>query len=245
MARAAVFIYGLLCYAVFFLTFLYAIGFTGNFVVPRSVDAGGPLAPWSRAVLVNAVLLSLFALQHSVMARPGFKRRWTRLVPPPAERSTYVLLSSLLLALLFWQWRPMGAVAWDAEHTAGRLALQALFWGGWFTVLASTFMIDHFELFGLRPVWRHFRAEAPESPSFRTPALYRLVRHPIMLGFLVAFWAAPRMTAGHLLFAAATSGYIFVGVALEERDLIRAFGEQYARYRERVSMILPLPKRKK
>ncbi|MCV7285093.1 isoprenylcysteine carboxylmethyltransferase family protein [Mycolicibacterium wolinskyi] len=234
--------YGVASYLVFLVAFLYAIGFVGGFLVPRTVDSG-ITAGIVEAVIVNLVLLSVFALQHSVMARPGFKRWWTRFVPQPIERSTYVLLASLALFLLYWQWRTMPAVVWDVESTAGRVLLWALFWLGWATVLSSTFMINHFDLFGLRQVFLAWRGEPYREPGFRTVLLYRLIRHPIMLGFIVAFWAAPTMTAGHLLFAAVSTAYILVAIQLEERDLVGAMGRQYRDYRERVPMLVPWPHR--
>lgn len=230
--------YGIASYLVFVVAFLYAIGFVGNFVVPRTVDSG-IAAPVAEAVIVNLLLLSVFALQHSVMARPAFKRRWTRIIPPAIERSTYVLLSSLALFLLYWQWRTMPAVVWDVESTAGRVILWALFWAGWATVFASTFMISHFDLFGLRQVWLNWRDRPYEEPGFRTVMLYRVIRHPIMAGFIVAFWAIPTMTAGHLLFAVVTTAYILVAIQLEERDLVAGLGDQYRDYRHRVAMLAP------
>lgn len=236
--------YGAAAYAVFVAAFLYAIGFVGNIVVPRSVDHG-LTAPVRRALLVDTLLLGAFAVQHSVMARPGFKVWWTRFVPPAIERSTYVVLSSAVLALLYWQWRTMPAVVWDIRPQAGRLVLWALFWLGWAIVFASTFMINHFDLFGLRQVYLAWRAEPYTELGFQARSLYRLVRHPIMLGFVIAFWAAPTMTAGHLLFAVATTGYILTAVRLEERDLVAALGDQYHAYRRSVSMLLPWPPRRK
>ena len=243
MSRITAFAYGLAAYAVFFATFLYSITFVGAFAVPRTVDAGGPQAGTVEALLVNGALLLLFAVQHSVMARQEFKRRWTRVVPQSVERSTYVLLSSLVLALLFWQWRPMPAVVWDVEAAWARGAIWTIFALGWLLVLASTFMISHFDLFGLRQVWLRLR-ELPYRPiEFQLSFLYRFVRHPLLLGFLIAFWAAPTMTVGHLLFAVATTGYILVGVKLEERDLAQAHGEAYEAYRRTTPMLVPLPGR--
>jgi protein-S-isoprenylcysteine O-methyltransferase Ste14 len=238
MKRYLVFGYGALCYAVFLAAFLYAIGFVGNVLVPRSVDSA-IAAPIGEAVAVNLVLLGLFAVQHSVMARPAFKRWWTRFVPASIERSTYVLLSSLVLGLLFWQWRTMPQVVWTVTAPPGRLVLHVLFWLGWATVLTSTFMINHFDLFGLRQVYLAWRGEPYRDLAFRTTLFYRVVRHPIMVGFIVAFWATPTMTAGHLLFAVATTGYILVGVHFEEHDLVTALGDSYQRYRTEVPMMVP------
>ena len=230
--------YGAVCYVVFLAAFLYAIGFVGNLIVPRSID-NGVAASIGEAVVVNVLLLGVFAVQHSVMARPAFKRWWTRLVPKMIERSTYVLISSLVLFLMFWQWRTMPAIIWDVAWTPGRIVLWALFAAGWVTVLLSTFMISHFDLFGLRQVYLAWRGTPYTDLEFRTSLLYRVVRHPLMLGFIVAFWAAPTMTAGHLLFAVATTAYILIAIQLEEHDLNPALGDQYRDYRSRVPMLVP------
>ena len=238
MTRLLTIGYGAVCYVVFLVAFLYAIGFVGNIVVPRSIDHG-VTASIAEALVVNVLLLGLFAVQHSVMARPAFKRWWTRFVPKTIERSTYVLLSSLALVLLFWQWRTMPTVIWDVTWQPGRVGLWILFALGWVTVLLSTLMINHFDLFGLRQVYLAWRGRPYTNLEFRTSLLYRLVRHPLMLGFIVAFWATPTMTAGHLLFAVATTAYILIAIQLEERDLTAALGDQYRDYRSRVPMLVP------
>jgi protein-S-isoprenylcysteine O-methyltransferase Ste14 len=237
-------LYGCVAYAVFFATFLYAIGFVGDFFVPKSVDSGST-APLRETLHVNIAVLALFAFQHSVMARPGFKRMWTRIVPMSVERSTYVLLSSVVLIVLFWQWRPILTPVWSIPNGPFATLLHAMFWLGWGLVLSSTFLINHFELFGLRQVFARLSKRSIPEATFRTPLLYRLTRHPLYLGFLIAFWSTPTMTAGHLLFAIGTSGYILLGIFLEERDLIDAFGERYRRYRQEVRMLLPIPKARK
>jgi protein-S-isoprenylcysteine O-methyltransferase Ste14 len=236
--RLVAFLYGIASYVVFFVTFLYAIGFVSGFVVPKTIDTG-TVAPTVEALLVNLVLMSLFAVQHSVMARQGFKRWWTRYVPKSVERSTYVLLASLVLLLLFWQWRAMPAVVWQVADPRVAAAIIVLAFVGWLIVLTSTFLINHFELFGLHQVANHLAGREMPAPRFVTPLFYGFVRHPIYLGFIIAFWAAPTMTVGHLLFAAVTTAYIVVAVQLEERDLIAVFGDEYRRYRGRVSMLLP------
>jgi protein-S-isoprenylcysteine O-methyltransferase Ste14 len=238
--RSIAFGYGVACYAIFCGTFLYAIGFVGNAVVPRSMDAGRT-DPVGTALLVDLGLLALFAVQHSVMARPAFKRIWTRIVPEPLERSTYVLASSLALLFLFAEWRPIGGVVWQVDG-ALTTVLLAVCAAGWLTVLGSTFLINHFDLFGLRQAWLYFRARPYTPLAFRTPALYRFVRHPLYVGWLLAFWATPTMTAAHLLFALATTGYILAAIQLEERDLVTAHGEVYRRYQREVPMLVPRPR---
>jgi protein-S-isoprenylcysteine O-methyltransferase Ste14 len=235
-------IYGLAVYAGFAATFLYAIGFAGNIVVPKSIDSGaaGPLAP---SIAVDVLLLGLFAVQHSLMARRSFKEWWTRIVPPPVERSTYVLAATLALALLLWQWRPIAEpVIWQVSHPAAATALRAVFVLGWVLLFVSTFLITHFELVGLSQVFARLTGRPRPAPEFRTPFIYRYVRHPIYLGFLLGFWATPVMTAGHLLFAIATTGYILVGIWFEERDLVAQFSERYRRYRAQVGMLVPMRK---
>lgn len=242
MGRIAGLIYGVLVYAFFFAVLLYAIAFVEGLPVPRTLDHG-PYAPALWAAIIDILLLGLFAVQHSVMARPGFKRWWAKVTPGALERSTYVLASSLALALVCWQWRPIPAPVWSVGG-AGATALEAISWLGWGVVLLSTFLISHFELFGLSQAWNNLKGRATTKPAFRTPLLYGFVRHPIYLGFILAFWAAPKMNEGRLLFALGTLGYMLIGIQLEERDLVATFGETYLAYRRRVSMLIPLPPRR-
>ena len=236
--RIAFFIYGVVCYAIFFATFLYAIGFIGGFGVPTTLD-GPARVPLARGIAINAALLGIFALQHSIMARRWFKERWTRIVPAVLERSTYVLLSSLALILVFWKWQPLGGVVWSVEEPAARIALRSLFAFGWTLVLVATFQINHFDLFGLRQVWLQLFNKPYTKLRFGTPVLYRFVRHPLYVGWFFAFWMTPRMTYAHLLFAIATTAYILIAIQFEERDLIHEHGEAYKQYRREVPMLVP------
>jgi methanethiol S-methyltransferase len=242
MGRVIVLAYGALAYMVFFATFLFAIAFVGNLGPWKTIDSGLVGSPL-QAILIDSGLLALFAVQHSVMARPAFKRVWVRVIPKSIERSTYVLAASLVLIVLIWQWRPILTPIWSVSGV-GASILQTTFWLGWALLLLSTFLLNHFELFGLSQVYSHMRSIESPAPVFRTPLLYRVVRHPLYLGFVIAFWSAPFMSGGHLLFSVATTGYIFVGIFFEERDLTALFGDQYRSYRNRVSMLLPLPRRK-
>ena len=238
MSRFIAFLYGLVAYLVFFATFVYAIGFVSGLVVPKTIDTGAAV-PLTEALVLNILLMSLFAVQHSVMARKEFKRWWTKYVPKAVERSTYVLFASLALALLFWQWRPIATVVWQVNDPRVAMVITGLSLVGWLLVLTSTFLINHFELFGVHQVANNLVGRDMPALRFRTPVLYKVVRHPIYLGFIIAFWVTPNMTVGHMLFAAVTTAYIFVGIALEERDLVDLFGDEYRRYREQVSMLVP------
>jgi methanethiol S-methyltransferase len=238
MSRIATFLYGLACYSVFLGVFLYAIGFIGGFVTPTQLDGVADRA-LLQALAINLGLLALFAIQHSVMARPAFKRWWTRIVPEAAERSTYVLASSLALIVLFICWEPMGGVVWSAPEGAATALILGLYALGWVLLLYTTFLIDHFDLFGLAQVWRHLQGKSYRPPQFRTPSLYRVVRHPLYVGWLVIFWAAPTMTIAHLVFAVMTTAYILIAIQLEERDLTDAFGSEYSSYKRRTPMLIP------
>ncbi len=236
--RSFVFIYGVACYAVFLVTFLYAIGFVGDFIVPRSIDSA-PLGDFWNSLGVDMALLALFAVQHSGMARKGFKRWLTRFVAEPIERSTYVLASSAALIVLFAFWQPLGGVLWSVEDPLAVGVLRVLCAFGWLTVLLATFLINHFDLFGLRQVWLYATSQPYRPLEFRTPGPYRLIRHPLYFGFIVAFWATPTMTVAHLVFALATTLYILIAIQLEERDLVASLGEKYRAYRRQVPMIVP------
>jgi protein-S-isoprenylcysteine O-methyltransferase Ste14 len=238
MGRFIAFAYGLLTYAIFFVTFVYAIGFVTGLVVPKTIDSGA-VVPLGEAIIIDLVLMSVFAIQHSVMARQGFKQWWTKFVPKSVERSTYVLFASLALILLFWQWRAIPTIVWSIANPNLAMAVLGLSIVGFLLVLSSTFLINHFELFGLHQVVNNLAGREMPAPRFYTPLFYRFVRHPLYLGFIIAFWAAPTMTVGHLLFAAVTTAYILVAIVLEERDLMNLFGDEYRKYRSRVPMLLP------
>lgn len=238
LLRASVLLYGVVSYAIFFATFLYAIGFVGGFLVPRKID-GIATRPILDALLTDAALLGLFALQHSVMARPAFKRLLTRFIPEAAERSTYVLMSSLALILVFLFWEPMGGVVWHVENPLGRALLYSGFAFGWLTVLVTTFLINHFDLFGLRQVWKFFRRQRYTTLKFVTPGPYKLVRHPLYVGWFFSFWCTPHMTLAHLTFAVLTAAYILIAIQLEERDLVTIHGDDYVSYRQRTPMLIP------
>lgn len=236
--------YGVLCYCLFLGTIMYAIGFVGNLFVPKSIDSP-PQTSLLSAVCINASLLLLFAIQHSVMARPAFKQWWTKMVPLPLERSTYVLMASACLILLMWLWQPMGGIVWQVEDTVFKTVLSIAYLSGWSIVFTSTFLINHFDLFGLRQVWLFYKGKPYSALQFRLHLFYKLVRHPLYFGFLVAFWATPTMSLAHLLFAILTTGYILVAIQWEERDLMAHFGEQYQRYKKWVPMLVPFWKKVK
>ena len=240
MTKLLTLVYGIISYIAFFVIFLYSIGFVGNFIVPKSIDSGPEDTAIISAIIVNVILLSVFALQHSIMARPAFKRWWTRFIPTAIERSTYVLLSSLALALIFCFWQPITGVIWSVENPVGTQIINIVFWMGWLIVLLSTFMINHFDLFGLRQVYLEFKEKEYTSLGFKNPWFYQYVRHPIMTGFIIAFWATPHMTVGHLLFSVVTTLYIMVALQFEEHDLVQYFGDEYRDYKKRVSMLFPL-----
>lgn len=243
MAGLVAVLYGVVAYGFTLVALLYLIGFVGNVVVPKSIDSGtaGPLL---QSIVGDTLLVGLFAVQHSVMARQGFKRWWTRIVPPSVERSTYVLAASFVLLLLYWQWQPIPALVWTVPNPIAAGVLDGIFWLGWVVLVASTFMLSHFELFGLSQVFARLFGRQLPAARFRAPLLYRRVRHPIYLGVLLAVWATPAMSVGHLLFAVVITGYILIGIQLEERDLIEQFGDQYRRYRQRAALLIPVPGRK-
>ena len=239
MGRGIAILYGVVCYAIFFLTFLYLIGFLSNLLVPRTIDVGAA-ATTLTALTINFTLIALFGIQHTVMARPGFKEKWTKIVPKSVERSTYVLISSVVLILLYWQWRPMtGQVIWEAEAAWAQYLLWAVLFGGFGIVLLSTFIIDHFDLFGLRQVWLNLRQKEYTSSGFKVTFFYKFVRHPLYVGWIMAFWGTPRMTLGHLMFAVGMTAYILIAIRYEERDLVQILGDDYAQYRKKVPMLIP------
>lgn len=245
MKKSMIFIYGILAYVIFLITFLYAIGFVGNMVVPKAIDSGTELALLP-SIVINVILLTVFALQHSIMARPAFKKWFTTIISPAMERSTYILLSSLALLLIYWQWQPITTIVWETHNKISVTLMTGIFFLGWTIVLLSTFMINHFELFGLAQIFNNLKNRQTPNPKFQTNFLYKIVRHPIMLGFLIAFWATPRMTVGHLLFTIITTLYILIAVKyLEEKDLKKAIGEKYETYQKEVPMLIPFTKRKK
>jgi len=242
MGRIISFLYGVIAPAGFLIVLLYLIGFLGNFVVPNSIDSG-QVGPFGQSLLINFILLSIFGVQHSVMARPGFKERWTRIVPKHIERSTYVLISNLLVVLLLWQWRPMVGVIWKVEHPVGTVVLWGLFGLGWLILVLASFMINHFDLFGTRQVYLYLRGKDYSPLELKTRGFYKYIRHPLMIGWIIAFWSTPQMTVGHLVFAVGTTVYILIAIQIEERDLVRFHGESYENYRRKVSMLLPFKKK--
>ncbi len=242
MGKVLAFVYGVVCYFLAVHTILYAIGFEENLLVPKGID-DGVVGPIGEALLINTLLLALFAVQHTIMARPGFKAWWTKIIPKPIERSTFVLAATLVFALFLWQWRPIAGVVWSVDHDIGAAILIGINFLGWAIFFWSTFLINHFELFGLQQVYNHLRGAQPPARTFKNPSLYKLCRHPMMLGFLIAFWATPHMTVGHLFFSIAVTAYIFMGMWFEERDLVTALGPPYEAYRQEMPMILPFGRR--
>ncbi len=238
ISRILIFLYAVVCYLVFLAAFAYMIGFVGNLIVPKSLDSGTP-ASLPHAALIDLGLIALFGIQHAVMAREKFKKWWTRIIPAPMERSTFVLITSLLLLFLAWQWQPLPQTVWNFDNPVGSFGLQAVFWLGWLTALVSTFLINHFDLFGLRQAYVQLRGKENNPPKFMTPFLYRIVRHPMMLGLALAFWATPRMSVGHLVFAVGMTVYILIGITMEERSLVRQFGDQYTQYQRKTAMLIP------
>ena len=243
MSKVFSFLYGVVCYLVFFVVFLYLIGFVGDLFVPKSIDLGTETTA-AQSVLINVALLVLFAVQHTIMARPAFKKWLTKIIPEQVERSTFVLATSLILALLFWQWRPMLGVIWSVDNPTGRAMLFGLFWFGWGIGLFSSFIINHFDLFGLRQVWLHLTNREYHHLEFQARSLYRLIRHPLMLGMIIGFWATPDMTTGHLVFAITATVYILIGIRFEERDLVRYHGQDYIDYRRSIPMLIPFMKKR-
>ena len=243
MKRVVFLLYGAVSYFAFLGTILYAIGFVGNHIVPKTID-GDPEVPLASAIFTNASLLLLFAMQHSIMARPTFKRWWMRIIPAELERSSFVLLSSICLVLMMWQWQPIGGIVWSVKNGMANTFLNIAYLTGWAIVFVSTFLIDHFDLFGLRQVWLYFTGKPYSELPFRLPGLYRLVRHPLYFGFLVAFWSTPVMTVAHLLFATLTTGYILTAIRFEEKDLVVRFGEKYSHYKQWAPMLIPFTKRR-
>jgi protein-S-isoprenylcysteine O-methyltransferase Ste14 len=246
VTRLAFFLYGVISYAIFFVSFLYLIAFVGNFeiaaFVPKTIDSAAP-GPLGAAVMVNLGILVLFGVQHTVMARPGFKVAWTRIVPKPIERATFVNVTTVMLVLLFWQWRPMTGIVWHVENAVGRNVLIGISFGGYLLVLYASFLIDHFDLFGLRQVFTYLLGKEYKHPPFATPWLYRIIRHPLLLGWMIAFWATPTMTYGHFLFAVTTTAYMLIAIPFEERDLEGFLGEAYRQYRARTPKLLPWPRK--
>ena len=242
MGRIISFVYGVLAHLGFLVAFMYLIGFLGNFVVPKSIDSG-QAGPVGQALLINVILIAIFGIPHSVMARPGFKQWWTKVIPQHIERSTYVMQGNLLVALLMWQWQPMVGVIWNVEHPVGASVLWGLFGIGWVMIVLTSFVINHFDLFGLRQVYLHLRGMEYTPLEFKAKWIYKYIRHPLMLGWIIAFWATPQMSAGHLVFAVGTTIYILIGIQFEERDLVKSHGEDYENYRRKVSMLLPFKKK--